>query len=291
VTTAPESFTTAGVDGVRIVGDRVGDPLAPPVVFLHGGGQTRRSWGRAAAAVAERGWQAVTLDFRGHGESDWSTEGDYRVTSFARDVLEVLNDLPPQPVLVGASLGGFTSMLLAGELAPGTVRAVVLVDIVPDMDQSGASRIHNFMHDRMKSGFDSLDEVADMIQEYNPHRPRPTDLDGLRTNLRHRGGRWYWHWDPKFIDGTSALPPIEVTEVDRMHAAVQTILDTGVPMLLVRGQMSDLVTQERADEFIARFPAVDFVDVGGAGHMVAGDRNDLFAGAVVDFLDRHTGDR
>jgi pimeloyl-ACP methyl ester carboxylesterase len=291
VTTAPESFTTAGVDGVRIVGDRVGDPLAPPVVFLHGGGQTRRSWGRAAAAVAERGWQAITLDFRGHGESDWSTEGDYRVTSFARDVLEVLGGLPPQPVLVGASLGGFTSMLLAGELAPGAVRAVVLVDIVPDMDQSGASRIHSFMHDRMKSGFDSLDEVADMIQEYNPHRPRPSDLDGLRTNLRHRDGRWYWHWDPKFIDGTSALPPIEVTEVDRMHAAVQTILDTGVPMLLVRGQMSDLVTQERADEFIARFPAVDFVDVGGAGHMVAGDRNDLFAGAVVDFLDRHTADR
>ena len=291
MTTAPESFTTAGVDGVRIVGDRVGDPLAPPVVFLHGGGQTRRSWGRAAAAVAERGWQAITLDFRGHGESDWSTEGDYRVTSFAGDVIEVLNDLPPQPVLVGASLGGFTSMLLAGELAPGTVRAVVLVDIVPDMDQSGASRIHSFMHDRMKSGFDSLDEVADMIQEYNPHRPRPSDLDGLRTNLRHRGGRWYWHWDPKFIDGTSALPPIEVTEVDRMHAAVQTILDTDVPMLLVRGQMSDLVTQERADEFLARFPAVDFVDVGGAGHMVAGDRNDLFAGAVVDFLDRHTGDR
>ena len=291
MTTAPESFTTAGVDGVRIVGDRVGDPLAPPVVFLHGGGQTRRSWGRAAAAVAERGWQAITLDFRGHGESDWSTEGDYRVTSFAGDVIEVLNDLPPQPVLVGASLGGFTSMLLAGELAPGTVRAVVLVDIVPDMDQSGASRIHSFMHDRMKSGFDSLDEVADMIQDYNPHRSRPSDLDGLRTNLRHRGGRWYWHWDPKFIDGTSALPPIEVTEVDRMHAAVQTILDTDVPMLLVRGQMSDLVTQERADEFLARFPAVDFVDVGGAGHMVAGDRNDLFAGAVVDFLDRHTGHR
>ena len=169
-------------------------------------------------------------------------------------------------------------MLLEGELAPGTARAVVLVDIVPDMDQSGASRIHNFMYDRMQSGFDSLDEVADMIQEYNPHRPRPTDLDGLRTNLRHRDGRWYWHWDPKFIDGTSALPPIEVTEVDRMHAAVQTIIDTGVPMLLVRGQMSDLVTQERADAFLARFPEVDFVDVGGAGHMVAGDRNDLFAG-------------
>lgn len=143
------------------------------------------------------------------------------------------------------------------------------------------------MADRMTSGFASLDEVADSIQQYNPHRPRPADLDGLRANLRQRDGRWYWHWDPKFIDGTAALPPIEVTEVDRMHAAVNSILREGVPMLLVRGQMSDLVTQERADEFLARFPQIGFVDVGGAGHMVAGDRNDLFAGAVADFLARH----
>jgi pimeloyl-ACP methyl ester carboxylesterase len=287
VTTSPEPLTTTGVDDVRIVADRFGDPDAPAVVFLHGGGQTRRSWGRAAAAVAERGWQAVTVDLRGHGESDWSESGDYRVTTFAGDVLEVLRQLPPRPVIVGASLGGFTAMLLAGELSPGAVRAVVLVDIVPNMNPSGASRIHSFMYDRMESGFDSLDEVADAIQEYNPHRPRPTDLDGLKTNLRHRDGRWYWHWDPKFIDGTAALPPIEVTEVDRMYNAVEAILRNGVPMLLVRGQVSDLVTQERADEFIARFPDVDFVDVGGAGHMVAGDRNDLFAEAVVEFLAKH----
>jgi pimeloyl-ACP methyl ester carboxylesterase len=287
MSTAPVSFSTNGIGGVRIAADRFGDPLAPAVVFLHGGGQTRRSWGRAAAAVAERGWQAITVDLRGHGESDWSEDGDYRVTTFAADVLEVLRQLPPRPVLVGASLGGFTAMLLAGELSPATVRAVILVDIVPNMNPSGASRIHSFMYDRMESGFDSLDEVADMIQEYNPHRPRPTDLDGLRTNLRRRDDRWYWHWDPKFIDGTSALPPIEVTEVDRMYSAVEAILRTDVPMLLVRGQMSDLVTQERADEFIARFPEIDFVDVGGAGHMVAGDRNDMFAGAVVQFLGRH----
>ncbi len=270
MTTSPEPLTINGVGGVRIVG---------------------RSWGPSAAAVAERGWQAVTVDFRGHGESDWSKDGDYRVTTFAGDVLEVLRHLPPRPVLVGASLGGFTAMLLAGELSPSTARAVVLVDIVPNMDPSGASRIHSFMNDRMLSGFDSLEEVADAIQQYNPHRRRPTDLDGLRTNLRHHDGRWYWHWDPKFIDGTSALPPVEVTEVDRLDAAVEAILCNNVPMLLVRGQMSDLVTEERANEFISRFPEIDFVDVGGAGHMVAGDRNDAFAGAVVEFLARHSEDR
>ncbi|KQH75756.1 peroxidase [Mycobacterium gordonae] len=260
------------------------------MVFLHGGGQTRRSWGRAAAAVARRGYQAVTVDLRGHGESDWSGEGDYRVTSFAADVVEVLRGLPPRPVLVGASLGGFTSMLLAGEIAPELAGAVVLVDIVPNMEQSGANRIHAFMSDRVESGFESLEEVADAIAEYNPHRPRPTDLDGLTTNLRRRGDRWYWHWDPQFISGTAAFPPFEVTDADRMHTAVAAILENGLPMLLIRGQMSDLVSQERAEEFLARFPQVEFADVRGAGHMVAGDRNDIFAGAVLDFLERHIGD-
>jgi len=287
MTTGPEPFVTFGTGGLRIVSDRQGDPQSPAVVFLHGGGQTRRSWGRAAAAVAERGWQAITVDLRGHGESDWSSEGDYRVVSFAGDVEEVLRDLPPKPVLVGASLGGFTTILLAGELSPGIASAVVLVDIVPNMDPSGAMRVHAFMADRVLSGFDSLDEVADMIAEYNPHRPRPTDLDGLRTNLRRRGDRWYWHWDPQFISGNAAHPPTEVIDTDRLYAAVEAILRSGVPMLLVRGQMSDLVSQERADEFLARFPQVEFVDVCGAGHMVAGDRNDLFAGAVLDFLSRH----
>lgn len=287
--TEPEPFATQGVGGVRIVSDRQGDPAARAVVFLHGGGQTRRSWGRAATAVARRGYQAVTVDLRGHGESDWSTEGDYRVTSFAADVVEVLRGLPARPVLVGASLGGFTSMLLAGEIAPELAGAVVLVDIVPNMEQSGANRIHAFMSDKVESGFGSLEEVADAIAEYNPHRPRPTDLDGLTTNLRRRGDRWYWHWDPKFISGTAAFPPFEVTDADRMHTAVAAILRNGLPMLLIRGQMSDLVSQERAEEFLARFPQVEFADVRGAGHMVAGDRNDIFAGAVLDFLARHVG--
>lgn len=284
---APETFSTAGSGGVRIVADRLGDPQARAVVFLHGGGQTRRSWAKAAAAVARRGWQAVTIDLRGHGESDWSSEGDYRVVTFAADTQEVLRTLPPGPVLVGASLGGFTSMLLEGELAPGTASAVVLVDIVPNMEQSGATRIHNFMSEKVESGFGSLEEVADAIAEYNPHRPRPTDLEGLTTNLRRRGNRWYWHWDPQFISGTAPFPPFEVTDPDRMHAAVESILRNGVPMLLIRGQVSDLVSQERADEFLARFPQVEFTDVRGAGHMVAGDRNDVFAEAVLDFLGRH----
>lgn len=283
-----ETFVTQAPGDVQIIADRHGDPDARAVVFLHGGGQTRRSWGRAAAAVAERGWQAVTVDLRGHGESDWAAEGDYRLVSFAADVGEVLRTLPPEPVLVGASLGGCTAMLLAGELAPGAASAVVLVDIVPNMDSSGAQRVQEFMAENMESGFDSLDEVADAIAAYNPHRPRPADLNGLTSNLRRRGDRWYWHWDPQFISGPDHQGPMEIHDVDRLNAAVQTILDGGVPMLLVRGQLSDLVSATNAEVFLTRFPQVEFVDVAGAGHMVAGDRNDIFADSILDFLARHS---
>ena len=279
----PETFETRGAGGIRIAGDRRGDPEAPAVVFLHGGGQTRRSWSRVAASVAQRGWQAVTLDLRGHGESDWPPDGDYGLETRAADVREVLRDLPAQPVLVGASLGGFTSMLLAGEMSPGIARAVVLVDIVPEMEESGAQRIVSFMADGMESGFASLEEVADALGRYNPHRPRPTDLAGLTANLRRDGDRWYWHWDPQFIHGMGNLAE-ELADHDRLYRGIERIVADAVPMLLVRGQMSDLVTEEGAARLLNRFPQIEFVDVRGAGHMVAGDRNDIFAEAVLEFL-------
>ncbi|HYA68589.1 MAG TPA: alpha/beta hydrolase [Acidimicrobiales bacterium] len=274
-----------GRDGLRLVGERRGDHLHAPVVFLHGGGQTRHSWGGTAAAVAQREWQTLTLDARGHGDSAWSDVGDYRLESFAEDVRLVLTHLDEPPILVGASLGGLTSILLTGELAPGAARGVVLVDIVPDMEQAGAMRIGSFMVERAHAGFSSLEEVAESVAAYSPHRPRPTDLSGLRKNVRERNGRFYWHWDPKFLSPESGLGPEEILDVDRMHTATERMA-AQVPVLLVRGRASDLVSTQRAMEFCARFPAVEFVDVSGAGHMVAGDRNDAFTTAVLDFLER-----
>jgi peroxiredoxin len=287
VSVDPQFLTFEGVEGIRIVGDRRGDPEAPPVLFLHGGGQTRHSWGGTAAAVAEKGWQAITLDARGHGESDWSARTDYRLSSFAGDVARVMEQFEQRPVLVGASLGGLTSILLLGELVPGGASGLVLVDIIPDMEQAGAERIQAFMADHAVDGFASLDEVADAIAAYTPHRPRPTDLSGLRKNVRERNGRYYWHWDPAFIGGIADLPPDEIQDRPRLNADVQSIIDAGIPLLLVRGKVSDLVTEDGASAFCERFPQAEFVDVSGAGHMVAGDRNDAFTSAVVDFLERH----
>ena len=283
----PTVLEFEGRDGLRLVGERRGDRRRAPVVFLHGGGQTRHSWSETAREVAQRGWQTLTLDARGHGESAWSDVGDYRLESFAEDVRLVLRNLNEPPVLIGASLGGLSSILLVGELAPGTARGVVLVDIVPDMEEAGADRILAFMVDRADAGFASVDEVADALAAYNPHRPRPADLVGLRKNLRQRDGRFYWHWDPRFITPEPGLGPEEIVDVERLHAATERMV-ADVPVLLVRGRLSDLVSAERAAEFRARFPAIEFVDVSGAGHMVAGDRNAAFTAAIVDFLERHS---
>lgn len=275
-----------GADGLRLIADERGDPTATPVLLLHGGGQTRHSWGGTAAAVADRGWRAITIDLRGHGDSEWSPTGDYQLVRFAEDIDAVASILPARPMLIGASLGGLTSMLLAGELHPGVAAGIVLVDIIPEMESSGALRISEFMTSRSREGFASLEEVADVVAAYSPHRPRPTDLSGLRKNVRERGGRWYWHWDPAFGGDGGGISPHEVTDTDRLHRAIDRILADGVPLMLVRGRMSDLVSAEGAARFCERFPAVEFVDVSGAGHMVAGDRNDAFTDAVVEFLSR-----
>jgi peroxiredoxin len=137
----------------------------------------------------------------------------------------------------------------------------------------------------MNDGFGSLDEVADAIAAYNPHRPRPSNLDGLAKNLRKRGDRWYWHWDPAFIGGRMGGQDetrSSLIDPERLGKAARNLT---VPTLLVRGRVSDLLSEEGAQELLQLVPHAQLVDVAGAGHMVAGDRNDLFNDAVVSFLD------
>jgi peroxiredoxin len=275
-----EPIEFRGLGGVRLAGDRRGDVGAPLVVLLHGGGQTRYSWGGTADALADAGWQAITVDARGHGESDWAPDGDYRLWAFSEDLKAIIDQLGQAPALVGASLGGLTAILLEGEVAPASARAVVLVDVVPELEPAGTGRIKDFMAERLFDGFASLEEAAAAVAAYNPHRPPPSDLRGLAKNLRERDGRWYWHWDPAFVGDTGVN---EVKDTERLRTAARSLT---MPVLLVRGRMSDVVSEEGVRSFREDVPHAEFADVSGAGHMVAGDRNDLFNDAIVGFLDR-----
>jgi pimeloyl-ACP methyl ester carboxylesterase len=275
----PELIEFAG-DGVRLVGERWDAERARGVVvLLHGGGQTRHSWARTAERLAAGGWTAVAYDARGHGDSDWHAGGDYTLDAFVADLLALAQTLDVPPVLIGASLGGITSLVAAGE-HPALARGLVLVDIVIELERAGAARILEFLAAH-RDGFASLDEVADAIATYNPLRRRPRNLDGLRKNVRQQAdGRWYWHWDPAFIQ--IGDEPQRETAPARLRAAASSLR---IPTLLVRGGSSNLVSDAGIADMRRLIPTAESIVIPGAGHMVVGDDNDQFVAGVEAFLD------
>jgi pimeloyl-ACP methyl ester carboxylesterase len=278
-----EPVTSERVDfdgaGVRLAGEQwAAAPSKGVLLLLHGGGQTRHSWKRTAARLAQAGWTTITLDTRGHGDSGWASDGDYSMDALVGDLRAVAAQLAESPIVIGASMGGLTALVSEGE-RPGGMRALVLVDVAPRVEQAGSERIQAFMRGA-PDGFASLEEVADAVAAYNPHRPRPKSVDGLRKNVRlHADGRWYWHWDPVFVNGGDE--PRRALSPERFYAAARSI---HIPTLLIRGQLSDILSPEGAAEVLEMIPGAGFVDVAGTGHMVAGDDNDVFTEALTDFL-------
>lgn len=274
---AVERLELAG-DGVRLAASAFGPGGGPVVLLLHGAGQTRHSWHRTAEAIGREGMRAIAIDARGHGDSAPAPGGDYRTDAFVSDLLAVLDGLDAPPVVVGASLGGMTGLLVAGE-HPGRLRALVLVDITVRPEPDGVERIVGFMT-AAPDGFASLEEAADAVAAYLPHRARPADVRRLTKNLRRDAdGRYRWHWDPALITGPRALPGSR--SEDRLAVAAANV---SIPLLLVRGGRSELVSERGARELLTLVPHAEYVDVAGAGHMVAGDRNDAFGAAVIEFL-------
>jgi pimeloyl-ACP methyl ester carboxylesterase len=269
----------AGAGGLRIAGDGWGDPAGPLVLLQHGGGQTRHAWKGTGQALAAAGYRSVAFDARGHGDSDWDPDGDYSQDAMVDDLISVIDGLGgKRPILVGASMGGGTSLVAAGEDRVDAT-ALVLVDVAPRVDIGGVDKIRAFMSQKPE-GFDSLEEVADAIASYQPHRSRPKDLAGLGKNVRlGADGRYHWHWDPKFRLGVRNLDQRQA----RLEACARNLT---LPTLLVRGGLSDVLTEEGARNFLEMCPHAEYVNVAGAAHMVAGDRNDIFAEAVKDFLSR-----
>jgi len=270
--------TVSTADGVEICYETCGDPAHPPVILSHGGGQTRHSWGSTAQKLADEGWYTLSYDHRGHGDSGWSRDEVYNFDRFASDMQRVAQTCSQPPAVVGASLGGLAAMVCAGELDKAMFSSITLVDVTPNLNPDGVNHIFEFMSSNMNEGFASLDEAADVIARFTG-RPRKADVSGLAKNLRLREGRYYWHWDPNFFslrNDRSADP----------HRIAKAAAKIEVPVLLVRGRMSDVVTEKQVEEFFQLVPHAEYVDVENARHMVAGDRNDIFSDSVIEFLSR-----
>src|SRR6478735_1213345 len=167
-----------GSAGVVLAGDSWGPADGPLVLLQHGGGQTRHAWKGAGEALGAAGYHAIAFDARGHGDSDWAPDGKYGQDAMVLDLEALVAALGGRrPVLVGASMGGGTSLVAVGE-GHVDATALVLVDIAPRIETEGVANIKAFMTLK-PDGFESLEDVAAAIQTYQPHRKRKNNLDGL----------------------------------------------------------------------------------------------------------------
>ena len=269
-----------GHEGLQIAADDWGLDSDPLVVLLHGGGQTRHAWGESGELLSSSGFHVIALDLRGHGDSDWHSGGDYSIDSHKEDLVNILKTLDKPASLVGASLGGMISLSLAGDEQNSRLcSSLVMVDIGLYPDPEGASRIVEWMRSA-ETGFANLEEAAEAVASYLPHRKRPRNNRGLEKNLRQKeDGRYYWHWDPRFLVRRQEHEYLDLNEIQRTVANRVT-----VPTLLIKGALSDVVTEKNVFEFLSAIPHAEFEEINEAAHMVAGDRNDIFVKAALKFL-------
>lgn len=267
-----------GADGLTLIADEWNRAAAtgPSVLFLHGGGQNRYSWKNTCQVLADEGLHVVALDSRGHGDSDRAPDANYSVDALCTDTHAVLDQIGRPTILIGASMGGMTAMPVAHEAGPEKVTKLVLVDVVPRYEKDGSARIRDFMASGL-DGFESLDEAAQAVASYLPYRTKPRSPEGLKKNLRLRDGRWFWHWDPAFLTVPADDKFVRVAKLE------QAVMALTIPILLIRGRLSDVVSEEGVKDFLEKVPDAEFVELSGAGHTAAGDDNDAFSDVVVQF--------
>ena len=265
-------------DGLLLAGEVHGKNGAPPVILLHGGGQSRKAWRGAARRLAATGYLACLMDLRGHGDSGWPEPAAYAIDNFVDDLLAAIAHLGPPAVLVGASFGGHIAMLTAAR-HPGLCSALLLADVTPWIDESAGDHFRDTLR-ASAGGFSSIEEAAAVIArlhgdggQHDPGRLLPH----LRTG---DDGRLHWKWDARFLDGAQIRGGGEgglfMTEARRLR----------VPVLVMAAELSNLTSAREIAAFQAAVAGVDAVTIPGARHMLTGDANDAYADAIIGFLAR-----
>ena len=271
-----EAVEFAGTGDVTLSGTHFAMD-GPRVLLAHGFGQTRHSWAGTQDRLAAEGFGSLAWDMRGHGESGMNPPGhSYKVSDFIGDHLAGAQHLGGQPVLIGASMGGLTGLL--AQASHRAFSALVLVDVTPRWEVAGMQRIHAFMSAH-PDGFDSYDQAARFIHDYLPHRRSRKSDEQLAKLLRRDGQqRLRWHWDPRLLSEFVASSE----QLQDMIGEEATKID--VPVMLISGGRSDLVSDDTVAHFLARVPHASHVRLPEATHMLAGDDNDAFTDAVLAFL-------
>jgi len=247
------------------------------VLLAHGFGQTRQSWQGTAHGLLGNGYSPLSFDARGHGESGRNPIGQrYLPQQWVADLHAIAAQVPAPRLLIGASMGGLTGLMAQAEHA--LFAAMVLVDITPRWESAGFARIVAFMSAH-PDGFTDAEHAADAIAGYLPPqraRKRPEQLASLL--VKRDDGRLVWHWDPRMLtDLPAQSEPIQ-------RRVVEAARQISVPLLLISGGQSDLVSAHSVAEFLALVPHAQHQRIAKASHMVAGDDNAAFTAAIHTFL-------
>ena len=250
---------------------------APPIVLLHGGHQSAHSWDLVSLHLAQR-YRVLALDQRGHGDSEWARDVAYTNHEMSLDAEAFIEAMGLQrPILMGHSMGGRNAMLLTRR-SPSLLRALVIVDVGPELSDRGRAVIAGFVRDNEE--FDDLEHFVRNVQQYDPYRSREHIERTVKYNMLQRAdGKFVSKCDgnPRrlgVVRGTGPQENITLEEAGAFDLAV----------LLVRGADSRILTAEAAERFRTALPRGELVTVPNCGHNVHGQNTKGFIEAVGEFL-------
>ncbi len=253
----------------------------PPVLCLHGGGQTAYMFEEVGAAASDR-FHLLAPDLPNHGDSDPIDEG-FGPWGIAKAMVPLMDAFGfDRFTLVGASLGGLTSIRMT-ELVADRILSIALIDVGHKLEPEGVRKIVDFM--RAHESFASLDDAAQQISQYLPQR-KAVRPESLSRNLRERAdGRWVWKhgFGQRLRGGEEHTHPADNLEqfLDGIEDAARLIT---CPVLVLRGQKSDVLSEAGAEALTSVIPGARLVVVEKAGHLAAGDNPESTTALIVDFL-------
>ena len=249
---------------------------SPEILFVHGSAQNAHTWDTVILAM---GISAIAIDMPGHGHSSWRKDGNYEPTVLASDVATAIEILAPQTkIIVGMSLGGLTTVALAG-MRPDLAKRIVVVDITPGVNSQKSKAITDFVNG--PQSFGSFEELLARTIEHNPTRSESSLRRGILHNAKQiDDGSWQWRYD------RSTHPSAEdsAKRIERIAELWSVIEKLKCTMTLVRGGVSPVVDDADVAELRRRKPDVDVLVVDGAGHSVQGDRPVELADALTRIL-------
>ena len=254
-----------------------GDRASPTIVLLHGGHQSAHSWDLVSLHLAQN-YHVLALDQRGHGDSEWARDVEYSNHTMSLDAMAFLDAMGlEKPILIGHSMGGRNSMLLTKQ-NPARLRALVIVDVGPELSDRGRQAIMGFVQENQE--FEDLEHFVANVRKYDPYRSREHIERTVKYNMLQRAdGKFVSKCDSNprrlgIVRGGGPLDNITLEDAGSFH----------LPVLLVRGENSNILAPDAADRFAASLPQGRLVTVPNCGHNVHGQNTLGFIGFLGDFL-------